>query len=230
MLLLVVMSEPSSRHGFETDGERAAAVAVTDEPEEQARLLAGHRIEAHLVDQQEGAGHVFPALDPGRGQMGVDPQRGQQFVETEILDREAELDGPDAEAHEQMRLSHPGRALHQDDLGVPDPGAGRQGFDPGALDRRLEGEVEGLERLTRRDLRGFQHGPDAPLLSTGSLRIEEAIEKDVGGQFAAHGLGQQPLQSVHGVPETEQSQLVSRRVDVEPHARGSHRATSANWA
>jgi hypothetical protein len=87
--------------------------------------------------------------------MGVGAERGQPFVETEVLDREAELDRPHAEAHEQMTLPHPGRALQQDDLGVPDPGAGRQRLDPGALDRRLEGEIEVLERLARRDFEVF---------------------------------------------------------------------------
>ncbi len=112
--------------------------------------------------------------------MGVDPQRGEQFVEPEVPDREAELDGPDAEAHEKTAFSDPRRALHQDHLGVADPGAGRQRFDARALDRRLKGEVEGLERLAGRDLRGLQHGPDAPLLPAGSFRIEEAIEEDMG--------------------------------------------------
>ncbi len=35
------------------DDHGAAAIAVADEPEEQARLLAVHRVVSHLVDQQQ---------------------------------------------------------------------------------------------------------------------------------------------------------------------------------
>lgn len=42
--------------------------------------------------------------------MGIRSQSSQQFVKTEILHREPELDRPDAEAAQQMRLPYAGRA------------------------------------------------------------------------------------------------------------------------
>jgi hypothetical protein len=121
MLLLVVMSEPSCRHAFETDGERTAAIAITDKAEEQAGLIAVHRVVPHLVDQQQRTGHVLSALQPGGWHMCVGPQRGRQRVEAVVLDRETDLDRPDSEAHEEVAFPNAWRTLHQDHLGVPDP-------------------------------------------------------------------------------------------------------------
>ena len=102
MLLLVVMSEPSCRHSVETDGERGETVAVADQPEEQAGVCAVHRIGAHFVDQQQRAGHVLAALQPGGWKTGIRAQGGEEFIEPEVRHRDPDLDRPDAEAAKQV--------------------------------------------------------------------------------------------------------------------------------
>jgi hypothetical protein len=59
---------------------------------------------------------------------------------------------------------------------------------------------------------------------TGSLRLEKTVQEDMGRHLGAHGLGQQAVQSVHGVAETEHAELLRCPVDVELHARRGHRA------
>ena len=59
-------------HGFVgRDQERPASVAVGDEPEEQARILAVHGLEAELVDDQQCGGQVFSATQLGRREQRV---------------------------------------------------------------------------------------------------------------------------------------------------------------
>ena len=94
----------------------------------------------------------------------------------------------------------------------------------------LEGEVEVLQRLAGGDLRGLEYRPDAPLLPAGSLRVQQPVEEDMRGHLRAHRLRHQPLQRLHGVAEAERGELLPRRVDVELHTRGGHRATAASRA
>jgi hypothetical protein len=60
---------------------------------------------------------------------------------------------------------------------------------------------------------------------TGSLRAQQPVKKDMGGHLGAHGVSQRALQRIDGVTEAERGELLARRVDVELHARGGHRAT-----
>jgi hypothetical protein len=173
---------------------------------------------------------VLAALQSGGWQVRVGLERRQQLVEAEVLDREAELDRPDAKSYKQMTFPDTRRPLHQDHLGVADPGAGGERLDARSLDRGLEGEVEVLQRLAGGDLRGLEHRPDAPLFPAGSLRVQQPVQEDMGRHLGAHRFGQQAFQGVHRVAEAERGELLPRRVDVELHARGGHRATSASRA
>ena len=173
--------------------------------------------------------------------MGIGLERGRKFIEAEVLDREAELDRPKARSDKDVALADARRALQETRLGVADPGAGGQRLDARARDRRLEGEVEVLQRLAGGEvwpveglaggeLRGLQHRRDPPLLPAGSLRAQEPVEKDMGGPLGAHGVSQQALQRIDGVTEAERREFLARRVDVELHAGRGHRATSTSRA
>ncbi len=87
---------------------RQRVLVVADKAEEQAGLLAGHRLEAELVDEQEGGRHVLAALQPRRRHLGIGAERGHQLVEAEVLHREAELHRLHAEGDAQMRLAAAG--------------------------------------------------------------------------------------------------------------------------
>ena len=113
------------------DEDGASAVAVAHEPEEQARFGPGHGLEAHFVDDQQGDVEVLAPPEPGGRQLGIGTKRGEQLLEAVEGDREAVLDRLDAEGNRQMCLPDPWRALDEQRLPAPDPGAGGKGLDLG---------------------------------------------------------------------------------------------------
>ena len=62
------------------DEDRAAAVAIGHEAEEETRLGAGHGLEAHLVDDQKGDVEVLTPAQPGGREIGVGPQRSKLVI------------------------------------------------------------------------------------------------------------------------------------------------------
>ena len=66
------------------DDDGAAPVAVRDQPEEQAGLLAVHRLEAQLIDDQKRHIHVATSSEPGRRHSGIRLQGGHQLVEAVV--------------------------------------------------------------------------------------------------------------------------------------------------
>ncbi len=129
------------------DEDRAAAVAIGDEAEEETRLGAGHGLEAHLVDDQKGDVEVLAPAQPGGREVGVGPQRGEQLLEAQEQHREAVLDGFHPQGDAEVCFPDARRTLDEQRLLGAQPRAGGQGFDLGALDRGLEGEVEAAEGL-----------------------------------------------------------------------------------
>jgi hypothetical protein len=127
-------------------------------------------------------------------------------------------------------LPTPGGPLQEDRLAVAHPGAGGERVDARALDRRLEGEIEGLERLADRQVRDLERGLHPPLLPAGQLRREQPVEEGVRRDLAAHRLAQQGPELLGGVAAAERQQPVPGRVDVEPRLRRAHRAASASAA
>jgi hypothetical protein len=106
---LDVRSEPSSRHRFETDGERAALIAGVDEPEEEIASAGRHREVADLIDDQQGeateeadllAQHAL-ALGLGQG--------SDQIGESGEVDAGAGSHRLDAEGDREMALAGSGR-------------------------------------------------------------------------------------------------------------------------
>lgn len=172
------------------DQDRAAAVAVTDQAEEQARLAAAHGLEAHLVDDQQGGAQVLAPVQARGRQFGVALQGGEQLLETAEEHREVALDGGDAEGDAQVRFPHTGRALDQQRLLGADPGAGGQRLDARALHGRLERDFEARQRLAGGQRRQAQCGAHAALLACGELVVEQAVEHPVRSELVSGGLAE----------------------------------------
>jgi hypothetical protein len=66
----------------------------------------------------------------GAVQQAVEDGGGQHLVEAKVLDRKAELDGPDAKPDEEVALAHAGRTPDQARLGAAAPRARGHGLDP----------------------------------------------------------------------------------------------------
>ena len=83
------------------------------------------------------------------GGLGV-LERGDQADQRAVVDAPATLRGGDGKADREVGLAHARRAAQHDVLLALDEVELVQTLDLLALERRLEGEVEGLERLHRR--------------------------------------------------------------------------------
>jgi hypothetical protein len=101
----------------------------------------------------------------------------------------------DPARYRYLAFAHARRPLQQKHLGAADPTAGSEGFDPGTLDGRLEGEVEVLQRLPGRDFRHLEHGLDPPLLPACQLGVEQAVEKHMGGHRDLSGATPQRMEA-----------------------------------
>jgi len=122
------------------------------------------------------------------------------------------------------------RPLQQDRLAVAHPGAGRKRVDARALDRRLEGEVEILQRLPDRQVGDLERGLHPPFLAPGQLRCKQPVEKRVRRDLAAHRLTQQMIELLGRIAAAERQQPLPGGVHIEPRLHGAHRATSASAA
>ncbi len=91
----------------------AALIAVADQAKKQRGLQAGHRLKAHLVDDQKPGVHIFLPASSARGQIGVFLQGCQKLLDPVEHHPEAVLHGLDTQRDGQMRFAHPGRALKQ---------------------------------------------------------------------------------------------------------------------
>jgi hypothetical protein len=212
------------------DQDRATPVAVGHEPEEQAGLLAVHRLEAELIDHQQGSREVLaPAQLRGR-ERGVAAQLVQQLVEAEVLHRETLLDRLHAKPDGEMGLADPGRTLDQHRLGPAHPGAGGERFDARALDRRLEGEIEVGECLPGRETREPQCRLHPARFPPRALGAEQRLEELVRGDGFAHRLGEQRVELFGGMDATELDQLLAGTIDIEFLSGRAHRAPSSNRA
>ena len=80
------------------------------------------------------------------------------------------------------------------DLGPGDEVELGEGQDPAAIERGLEGEVEALERLGRREASGLECDRDAAALAGGMLFGQQAVDGLERGELAA-------LDPAHGVVE-----------------------------
>lgn len=94
----------------------------------------------HLLplDNQQGGVQEFLAPWPARRQLRIRLQGHHELVESIALGGEALLDGFDTELDGEIGFTHPGRTLDEQGFAGLEPGAGGEGLDPRALDRRLE--------------------------------------------------------------------------------------------
>ena len=96
--------------------------------------------------------------------------------------------------------------------------------------RRLEGEIEVLQRLSHRQIGQLERGLHAPCFAAGEFGLQQAIEEAVRRDLLADRLAQHLLQLVGGMREAERHQPLARGVDIELRPGGGHRATSASAA
>jgi hypothetical protein len=120
---------------------------VAHQAKEEARFLAAHRLEAHLVDHQEARGEVLLSAQARTGEVSVAFEGDEQILEPGEVHAETLLDGLDAEGYSEMGLAHAGRPLDEQRAVVADPLAGGEGLDATALDAGLEAVVEAGQGL-----------------------------------------------------------------------------------
>lgn len=132
------------------DQDTASLIAMTNQSEEQARLLPGHRLEPDFVDHQQGGRQVLLAAQPCDREISVPFQQPQQLLESIEHHPEPGLDRLDSQSHSQVSLPNTRWSLQQQRSVLLDPLTGRQGLDPTPFDRRLEREVEPSQGQTRR--------------------------------------------------------------------------------
>jgi hypothetical protein len=130
--------------------------------------------------------------------------------------RMAGLDGGAAERDCQVRLTNAGRPEHEHVFGAGDEAAGRELAHELGIDRRLELELELLERLHRWEVRDLDPHRDALLLLGLGLLGEHLIKKVEVCGLGACGLRQDAVEALrHGTePELEQPLLDASTDDV----------------
>jgi len=210
------------------DEDGAATVAVGDEPEEQAGLVAGHGLEAELVDDQQAGVEVLASAQSGRRQVGVGLERQLELVEAVELGGEAVFDGLHAQADGEMGLADAGRALDEHGLAGADVGAGGQRVDAGALHGGLEGEVEVGQREAGRQAGQPKRGAHATRFAALVLGVEHLVEEGVGRDGLLDGLAEHRFELVGGVGQAQRDEPLAGVVDVELAL--AHRAASASAA
>ena len=147
-----------------------------------------------LVDDQQGwSGIAADALDEPALALG--PAEGlDDLGERGAVDAPCGADRRHAQGGGEVALAGAGRAQEVHDLGPGDEVELGEGQDPAAIEGGLEGEVEALERLGRREAGGLERHGDAAALAGGMLLGQQAVDGLKGGELAA-------LDPAHGVVE-----------------------------
>src|SRR5271165_1076216 len=89
-----------------------------------------------------------------------------------------------------MSFADAGRSEEDHVLAALDEAELVQALDLLALDRGLEGKVELLDRLDRRQARGSHGGLQPSVIAQVDLRPKEALERFAGGDGAAVDVGE----------------------------------------
>jgi hypothetical protein len=100
------------------------------------------------------------------------------------VDLTARLYHGDAEPGCKMAFPCARWSKEVNDLGAPDKVELDEGCDAFAVQRRLEAEVEALERLDRQELRGAQGDVDPAGLSRRAFLAQQRIDRFDGGDLA----------------------------------------------
>jgi len=112
-----------------------------------------------------------------------------------------------------MALPHAGRP-QEEHVGLgADVAAGGQRLDLVAVHPRLEGPVEILEGLARRQPRELEHGLDPALVLALELAGEDQVEKRHGRQGVARRLLDQFGQAAGRVFQAQAGQLAGQRIE-----------------
>ena len=150
----------------------AVFIATHDDLQEDFAAFWRQDLEPHVINDEEIGLEIFSqqrlspawvasrkARAPGRTLNGRAPETG--------------LDRFDSDGLSEMALSHPGRANKKCVALLADKMTGGQFVDPRAIDGRIEGEVEVVQRADLAEVGGFPPG-DCALLS----HVEFVLEND----------------------------------------------------
>ncbi len=140
---------PFSEAAVRGQNQGAFFIAGVDQLEEQVGAALGDRQVADLIDnEQRGSGVEADLL--GQSSLAFSLDQGiDQFGQGGSVDALAGLYRSHPERTGEMALAGSGRAEQVHRLGPFDELQLRQGQDPIAIKRRLEGEVEALQGLDR---------------------------------------------------------------------------------
>src|SRR5262249_41533134 len=198
---------------------------------EQARVLASHRLEADLVDDQQRDVHILAPAHACRRDGCVAAQLGEQLLEAKERDAEAILDRLHSEADREVCLAYARGAWEQHRGLLSDEGTGGKQFDLAWLDTGLEGEVEGRQRLALRQAGELERGAATPLLTLPELLLQHSIEEAVRRLVLLCRQAQQVLDPLRSSREAESAQQVAGAVEADGRlASCGHRAASARAA
>lgn len=172
------------------------------------RAVPVNRDIADLVDDQEFrlAVEPQPLLDPVLGvRLGQRRDQGHGLGEVGPV---ALGDRFNAQGDRQVRFPDAGRPEEDDVLAVRDESALRQLLDPLLVDRRLEAELEALERLDVGEL--GQGGPqgDVLLLLRGDLLGEDFVQEVGVGDVVLGRFLESRLEPVLDAVEPEMAKVI----------------------
>ena len=164
---------PAAEGQVRGDHDRAVFVAGGDELEEQVRGVLVERDVADLVDDDQlVAADLLQLGLEASGLVGVG-EAGDPVAGGVEQHRVAGVGGFDAEPDRQVGLPEPGRAEQDHVLGLRDERAGRQVRQHVAAQRGQVVEVEVLQRLHRREVRGADPHGGAGGLAVGDLALQD---------------------------------------------------------
>lgn len=213
------------------DDDRALLVAVGDQAEEQRGILAAHRLEADLVEDQQAVVDVLLATQERGRELGIAAHQRQQLVEAVEDHAEAVFDGLDAEGDGQVGLAHAGRTLDQQGALLADPLAGAERLDAGAFHGGLEAEVEVAQRLAGGQAGEPERSLQAALLTPLELGVEQLVDQQVRGGVVLDRLADQALDALGGVDQAEALEALAGDIEIDAGCGlAVHRATSARAA
>ena len=183
---------PFGKAAIRGEDHGAFFIASVDQLEEQIGPALGDRQVADLIDDKQcGTGVEADFL--GQSSFAFSLDHGiDQFGESGSVDAFAGLDRSHPERAGDMTLAGSGRAEQVHRLGPLDELQLRQGHDPVAIERRLEGKVEAFQGLDRNQPRGVQGDSHPSILTRGVFLDQQRVDGFDNSDFplfqAAQGL------------------------------------------
>jgi hypothetical protein len=173
---------------------------------------------AELVDNQQlGFAEKHQAISELPVGLGA-RQRRQERGGADEEDRVAGFDYGAPEGNREMRLADTRRAKDQDVFGLTEKAAGGELADEALIDRRLEFEIEIVERFHGREVRDLESHRDARALLGLDLLPQDGVEEVEIRRRGAGRIGEYRIEPLGDVPETQARELLDDpRMDNDTH-------------